>query len=138
MHKHFYSLILSLVFVINCFANDKIYLNNGLIIDGTITQIDIETVTIEYGDNELTRTLHKDAIKVIIYEDGTAVTFPKIDTVKVDSRKIDVKITEVTPSLSLEDRMIKTEKNSARIYGFLGGIACCVGLYLVFVIIVLI
>ena len=132
MHKLFYSLILSLVFVINCFANDKIYLNNGLIIDGTITQIDIETVTIEHGDNELTRTLHKDAIKVIIYEDGTAVTFPKIDTVKVDSRETDVKITE-----SLEDRMIKTEKNSARIYGFLGGIACCVGLYLVFLIVLI-
>jgi len=56
---------------------DKIHLNNGLIIDGTITQIGLETVTIRYGDKDLTRTLHKDAIKVIIYEGGTAETFQK-------------------------------------------------------------
>ena len=56
---------------------DKIHLNNGIIIDGTVTQIGIETVTIKYGAKDLTRTLHKDAIKVIIYEDGTAETFPQ-------------------------------------------------------------
>jgi len=67
-------------FVVNCHASDTIYLTNNSTIEGKVTKIDLETVTVEYGENSLIRTLHKSEIKVIIFEDGTAETFPVMES----------------------------------------------------------
>ena len=130
MLKFYFSIFLSLVLVFNCFASDKIYLNNGLIIDGTIIQMDLETVTIKYGDKDLTRTLHKDAIKVIIYEDGTAKTFPKIDADKEDNRESDAKKLEE----SVTNGEVKSAKKAVLTTGIIGcaaGIGFCFLLFFI-------
>ena len=119
MVKYCFSIIMPLLFISTAFSADKIYLNNGLVIDGTIVQIDIESVTVKYGDKELTRTLHKGAIKVIIYEDGTVATFNEVDTYRSNSDSLNVKL--------LEERVLNSEVKTARIYGFFGGIGCCIG-----------
>ena len=122
MFKYCFSIIMSLAFVSTAFSADKIYLNNGLIIDGTVIQIDIESVTIKYGNKDLTRTLHKDAIKVIIYEDGTAETFLKMaeaNSLQDDNR-----------NERLEQRAIDAEVKAAKNSGIMGGIGFCIVLVL--------
>ena len=127
MVKYCFSIIMPLLFISTAFSADKIYLNNGLVIDGTIVQIDIESVTVKYGDKELTRTLHKGAIKVIIYEDGTVATFNEVDTYRSNSDSLNVKLSDSLNVNLLEERVLNSEIKTARIYGFFGGIGCCIG-----------
>jgi len=122
MLKYCFSIIISAVLASTAIAADKIYLNNGLIIDGIITQIDVESVTIKYGDKDLIRTLHKDAIKVIIYEDGTAETFQK--TVVIEPNQ------DNSRNDRLEQRAIDAEVKAAKNSGIMRGIGFCIVLVL--------
>ena len=98
-----------------------------MIIDGSITQIDLESVTIKYTDQDLTRTLDKMEIKVIIYEDGTAETFQ--NTVAVKSEQ------EGARRDKFEERLTEAEITAAKNRGLMDGIGVCIVLLLLLAII---
>jgi len=127
MLKYCISLIISLTLSSTAFTADKIHLNNGMIIDGSITQIDLESVTIKYTDQDLTRTLDKMEIKVIIYEDGTAETFQ--NTVAVKSEQ------EGARRDKFEERLTEAEITAAKNRGLMDGIGVCIVLLLLLAII---
>jgi hypothetical protein len=102
------------VFVVNCNASDTIYLTNNSTIEGKVTKIDLETVTVEYGENNLIRTLHKSEIKVIIFEDGTAETFPVMEATENNELK--------TKLQNIEEKSNQNAVENAKSKGVMFGI----------------
>jgi hypothetical protein len=126
MLKYSISIIILFVLASTAFAEDKIYLNNDLVIDGSVILLDDKSVTFKYGDRDLIRTLHKDAIKVIIYADGTSESFPSTLVANVDQTG--------ARREWLERKWNEADKEADKNLGALGGFGICIVVFLLFVI----
>ena len=116
-----------------CNAGDVIYLIDDSKIEGTVKKIDINSVTIVYGENDLIRTFLISEIKVIIFADGKVETFLKETSVVEPEREskseMEAKVKD------LEDRTNQISKKSAGSSGFAKGVGFCIVLLLVLLVI---
>jgi hypothetical protein len=121
-----YGIYTMILFVLASTASDKIYLNNGLVIDDSVIQLDAKLLTVKYGDRDLIRTLHKDAIRAIIYEDGTSETLPNVELDNSD---------QIGARREwLEKKWNEVDKEADKNLGALGGFGICIVVFLLFVI----
>jgi len=119
----FFFLMLPLV----CYSADKIYLRSGQQFECKVIAIDTSTVTADILPNGIRRTFYKYEIKVIIYENGDAETFD---------------VSKPSPSIETEKRLGDVEKKSQELEvksskssGIATGVAICVTIFLVLLII---
>ncbi len=111
-----------LIILLPClmFSQDVLHLLDGTKINCKVVSINPETVDISTGENMPKRTINKEDIKVIVYENGEVETF---STIKKTNDNNQVK--------ELEKRLAETEKESKSNSNILEVIVGCCALLLI-------